>query len=201
MGVFNAEPSTAQPVDSQRDPFSAAEQSAQVLPNLATNHELRTDGLDVAGAVRDARQALVDHQQQGVHGHVVDANVNAMTIGHTSAQLQTALEPLREAIYQSTLSDLGFSVDGAERPPEALRITARNLASLDVLCETFFTWIEERGVLTAKGKTRSAVNTLLSIIDRQTKLVAVIGLTRRSRDIGKMPIDEYLKHQQQQAGD
>ena len=79
-----------------------------------------------------------------------------------------------------------------------MRITARNLATLDVLAETFWTWIETRGVLTAKGKTRSAVTTLLSIIDRQTKLAAVVGLQRKAHDVRAMSAEAWVRTQRQE---
>jgi hypothetical protein len=162
------------------------------LTDVSPPQELWTDGLGVATHVREARRQLVD--RPGGQG-----NSNAMTIGHCSEQMQTALAPVRDAIERAVLADLGFAKDGSEQPAEALRITARNLASLDVLAETFWTWLEGRGVLTSKGKTRSAVNTLLSIIDRQTKLAAVVGLTRRTKDIRAMSVQQWLDHERQQT--
>jgi hypothetical protein len=161
--------------------------------------ELGAQGLDVAACVREARRRLeAQPQTDPVTGQVTPGNVQTMTVGDRSVQLQAALAPVREAIYQAALTDLGVSPDGPDRPSEALRITARNLATLDVLAETFWSWIEARGVLTAKGKTRSAVTTLLSIIDRQTKLAAVVGLQRKSRDIGRMSVQDWIAHDQQQ---
>ena len=122
--------------------------------------------------------------------------MNRLEVGDRSVRLQAALAPVRDAIYRATCADLGVSPDGPERPSEALRITARNMATLDVMAETFWTWIEDRGALTSKGKTRSAVTTLLSIIDRQTKLAAVIGLQRKAKDIRSMSISDYLRSQQ-----
>ena len=65
-------------------------------------------------------------------------------------------------------------------------MTVRNLATLEVLQSTFWTFIEAQGVMTAKGKTRSAVTTLLSIIDRQTKLAATLGLERRAKPVASL---------------
>lgn len=159
---------------------------SRTVTDGARRQELGTDGRDdVARCVRDARARLTS----------TSPAMNALDVGARSVQLQAALAPVREAIYRATCEDLGVSPDGPERPTEALRITARNLATLDILAETFWTWIETRGVLTAKGKTRSAVTTLLSIIDRQTKLAAIIGLNRRAHDIGRMPIQQFLEHQ------
>ena len=131
---------------------------------LQAPEQLGTKGPDVAECVREARRALEGRPHLG-----------AMVVGDRSVRLQTALAPLRAAIEHRALMDAGYGDDSLEPPPETVRITARNLASLDVLAETFWTWLETRGPLTAKGKTRSAVTTLLAIIDRQTKLTAVLG--------------------------
>jgi len=170
---------------------SAVTPLSRKLADETLSQELDADGpgrLGATACIRAARERLAS----------TSPAMNALDIGDRSVQLQTALAPVREAIYRATCTDLGVSPDGAERPTEALRITARNLATLDVLAETFWTWIEARGVLTAKGKTRSAVTTLLSIIDRQTKLAAVIGLQRKARDVGSMSLAQYLEHEQQQ---
>lgn len=129
---------------------------------------------DVAAAVRQARADV-----EAMPGQTA----NAMTIGHESKHLRAALEPVRRAIYDATMSDLGYPANGAEHPPETLRMTVRNLAALDVLVETFWTHLETRGVLTAKGKTRSAMTTFLLIVDRQARLAQVLGLDRRSRSV------------------
>lgn len=168
--------------DSPVTPLSRPEGSSERIQELATH------GPDVADCIREARERL----------SATSPAMNALEVGDRSVQLQAALAPVRAAIYQATLADLGVSPDGPDRPSEALRITARNLATLDVLAETFWTWIETRGAVTAKGKTRSAVTTLLSIIDRQTKLAAVIGLARKSRDVRHMSIAQFLEHEQQQ---
>lgn len=170
---------------------NSADNNSAVTPlsrNLDRDSQLASERPDVAASIRAARQQL-----EGQPEH------NAITIGHRSAHLQAALEPVRTAIYEATLSDLGYPKDGPERPSEALRMTARNLASLDVLAETFWTWIESRGPVTSKGRTRSAVNTLLSIIDRQTKLAATIGLERKARDVSRMSAAEYVEQQRQRT--
>lgn len=133
--------------------------------------ELRTATPDVAECIREARERL----------SVAGPSMNAMQVGDRSVKLQAALEPVRAAIYGQTLADLGCSIDGPEKPTETLRMTARNLAALDVLAETFWTFIEAQGVLTAKGKTRAAVTTWLSIVDRQLKLAQVLGLERKAK--------------------
>jgi hypothetical protein len=133
--------------------------------------QLRTIEPDVAECIREARERL----------SAAGPSMNAMGVGDRSVRLQAALSPVRDAITAATLADLGYSLDGPNQPPEAARVTARNLAALDVLGETFWTWIEAQGVLTAKGKTRAAVTTWLSIVDRQTKLAGVLGLERKAR--------------------
>jgi hypothetical protein len=158
--------------------------------DTAATAELRTQGPDVAACIREARQQLEGQPA-----------MNALGPGHRSVALQTALAPVRDAIEQRTLADMGFSPDGAETPPETVRSLARNFAALDVLAQTFWTWIEDRGVLTSKGKTRSAVTTYLGIIDRQSKLASVIGLQRRRRSAADMGIDEWLEHTRRSADD
>src|SRR5262245_42187961 len=116
-----------------------------------SDRELGTNAPDVAACVREARQRLEAQPQadEGT-GQVTPGNVRSMTVGARSAQLQTALAPVREEIYRRALSDQGYGQDTLESPPETLRINCRNLASLDVLVETFWTHLETRGVLTAK---------------------------------------------------
>src|ERR1700752_1508474 len=155
--------------------------------------------IDVAACIREARERLVSQPQtDAASGRLVPGNAGPAgvdIIGHRSAQMQTALAPVRDAIEQGIRADLGYPVGGAERPPVRLRMVARNLATLDVLAETFGTWIEDRGVMTAKGKTRSAVTTLLSIIDRQNKLALALGLARRDKNITQMSAAEWAARQ------
>jgi hypothetical protein len=156
--------------------------------------------VDVAEYVRDARRSLMARPQYDEHGNPLSGNTRTMTIGHRSAQMAAALEPIRQAVYRATLADMGCTVDGSNRPTEAQRITARNLATLDMLAETFWTWIEQQGVMTSKGKTRAAVTTLLSIIDRQTKLAQFVGLDRRQRGVNVA--EEFAQmHEAQSKGE
>ena len=137
VGASNAEVATQQGQASQQDGNDAQSRSAHILPTPADSDELRTQGLSVIAAARES---------------VADAAGNALRVGDRSKHLQAALEPLRSEIYHAMLSDLGLSENGPQRPTETQRMTVRNLASLDVLAETFWTWIAERGVLTSKAR-------------------------------------------------
>ena len=101
-----------------------------------------------------ARRRLADREQTDDAGRAIDGNTKTLKAGHRSEQLQAALAPIRAAIETATLTlALGFPPDGPERPPEALRMTGqRSLAGLDVLSETFWTYIETLGPLTLRGE-------------------------------------------------
>src|SRR5262245_41671622 len=98
------------------------------VQRAAPTAQLQSVGPNGDDCIREARQQLEGQPA-----------MNALGPGHRSVALQTALAPLRDAIEQRTLSDMGFSIDGAETPPETVRSLARNFAALDVLAQTFWT--------------------------------------------------------------
>jgi hypothetical protein len=140
---------------------------------------------DVVGSVSAARQAVIARAARGADGRFVRDNAAAIGDGMRSERLQTALEPLREAIVSRALTDLGYTSDDA---PQTALMAVRDLAALDVMSETFWAHLLERGCITQKGKTTAAVAKMLAVLDRKAKLIAMLGLQRKAKPTAS-PLD------------
>jgi hypothetical protein len=137
--------------------------------------------LDVPAAVLAARQQLQGRpERDAASGRFVGGTAAALGPGHHSKQLQEALAPLRDAVCDATLTDLGVSRLVAT---QTQLMAARDLATLDVISETLWAFLQEHGPLTAKGKSRAALGRLLAVLDRKANLIKLLGLERRGRQV------------------
>lgn len=84
------------------------------------------------------------------------------------------------AVQAGILADLG----GASTATTAEAMTVRELARVSLLVESAGEALIRDGLLTSKGRARSMVAIYQSLLDRQTKLAAMIGLARRSKFSG-----------------
>lgn len=165
---------------------------------LDAGRELATVGPSVSAFVADARRGLRQALGRGADGRYVRGNADAGGSLERSVQLQDGLAPLRDAIADTMLSDLGESRADAS---QALLMTVRDIALLELMEENFLAYEMERAAargdgvafITAKGKTTASFSKLLTIIDRKAKLIAAIGLERKARDARHLSAEEYIR--------
>jgi hypothetical protein len=83
---------------------------------------------------------------------------------------------------QAISADLG----GMTELTTLQRASVREVARLEVILCALGTELLQGGVLTGKGKMRAATTIYLSVLDRFTRLCAVLGLERRARKVASL---------------
>lgn len=98
-------------------------------------------------------------------------------------------------IQQQIVTDLG----GATELSELERGVVRRLGETETLLQLFIRDFEMRGVITARGRTRTTVLTFLQTLDRWERLTQRLGLKRRTKRVPT--IDEFIRQREQPAGE
>lgn len=97
-----------------------------------------------------------------------------------------------EAITADLGGDVGLSA--------LARASVREAARLEVILAALGDGLLMGGVLTAKGKTRAATGTYLRVLDRFTRMVSTLGLSRRTRDVLTLDAAGYIEAQRAPGG-
>lgn len=126
----------------------------------------------------------VRSSHRDARGRFQPGNQAATTTGDRAKQL--AGHPGLAGAYLQRVDAIEADLGGREELSELERSHVRELARLDVIVEGLGNDLLERGVMTAKGKTRAALTAYLSAYDRLTKGAAAIGLKRRSKPVPEL---------------
>jgi hypothetical protein len=114
-------------------------------------------------------------------GRFVRRNRAAIVTGEHSAAFWASQESARREIVAALVSDAGHAVDDA---PRGLVVAADGIAQALLLRDSaFLRLVEMGGPLTASGRTRRAYAVWLSASDRVERLLRLVGLTRRARNL------------------
>jgi len=119
--------------------------------------------------------------------------MNALKHGIHSRRLQEDAAPWRVEQIAGISADLGEDVSTLKA--HAIEQAGHVLVLLRFLGEN----LAANGPLTGKGRQRAAMTAYLQVLDRYMRLVALLGLERRSKDVSRMSIADYLEHQKQAA--
>jgi hypothetical protein len=164
------------------------------LTDHAPSQELGAHGPDVDDCVRETIASLAAKPERDTRGRFVDGNASAVTTGERSEALWAALAPAKRELVARVNADRGLNGDAAE----TLLGLVDGYAEVRLFRQSMFMrLVDLGGAVTNKGKARALYTAYLSALDRETKLAAVIGLERKSRDISRMSLEQYLEHKQQ----
>ncbi len=102
----------------------------------------------------------------------------------------------QQAAYRQQVAD-DVIADAGIRPgdpvPRALALAADGIAQASIIRDSAFArMVEEAGPLTLHGRQRRAFLVWTAATDRVEKYLRLVGLSRRSKDIGGMSLDAYL---------
>jgi hypothetical protein len=129
-----------------------------------------------------ARRAVYDRLAQDMRG-----NTRALRGGLYSAKVQSgaladaAALQSREAVA-AIVDDLG----GEAHVGLAKRGLIQRYVALSFVADHLEGHMAQGGVLSTKGKTRSATLTYLSVLDRLARLAAAFGLERKPKQVGDL---------------
>lgn len=134
-----------------------------------------TAALDVAAVLAAVRADSRDP----VTGRFRPGGMPRLQHGRRAPRLWTA-GPLAEVLAEreaGVVADLG----GVENLSAVERPLAREYARLDLLVEAAGDRLIRDGLETAKGRARAAASLYGALLDRQTRLAGMLGLSRRAR--------------------
>ena len=125
-------------------------------------------------------------------GTFARSNVAALKHGGRSAQVRAAqlpeqagLQPVLARKREAIISDLGGDT--------TLSQLQQDLVERYLELDTVASWLGGNlmadGPLTAKGRSRAALSTYLTVVDRLHRVSAALGLTRRKKQVS---LDQYL---------
>ena len=100
-----------------------------------------------------------------------------------------------EAFRDRLLSDQGGDADAT-----AIRLGyERRLVEVEAMLQLLASDLQQRGMLTARGRTRGTVQTFLQALDRWDRLAQRLGMYRRAK---KVPtVEDFIREREQQTGD
>jgi hypothetical protein len=137
--------------------------------------------LDVADVVSEARARLyAKPQRDEATGQWIRGGVGRGELLGRSEQFKAVVEPARRERTARILADRGVTPDAAT---VTLADAADDLAKLDLIAESFWQAVVDRGVTTTKGRTTAAVRQLLGVLDRKMALYKLLGLERQAKPV------------------
>lgn len=129
---------------------------------------------------REAVQALRGQGRQS-NGQAAPSNTLAMRTGLRSMQLLKQPDVLEW--HREQVAAIEMDLGGSDEMSTLARATAREAGRLEVILAALGEELLEHGVLTGKGKTRSATTIYLKTFDRFLKAATTLGLSRRPRRV------------------
>jgi hypothetical protein len=137
-----------------------------------------------------ARQAMMALRGQGrrVNGQAGRGNTMAIKTGLRSTQLLAV--PDIAAFHREQVQAITADLGGDAELSALCRVAIREAARVEVILAALGDELLEHGVLTGKGRTRSATSLYLKTLDRFLKVSGVLGLERRARRVPTLA--EYL---------
>lgn len=97
--------------------------------------------------------------------------------------------------HAETVAAISHDLGGDAHLSTLQRACVREAGRLEVLAAALGDDLLERGCLSAKGKTRAALTTYLSLIDRFQRMATTLGLARRPKRVED--VTDYLTQYQQ----
>ena len=133
-------------------------------------------------------------------GTFAPGNIAALTHGGRSAQVRAAQLPeqagLRSELAEKRtrlLTDLG----GEDKLSELQIDLVDRYLELDVVAQWLGGNLLSQGPLTAKGKSRAALSSYLTVVDRVHRISTALGLARRQKAVS---LDQYLTNAYENPG-
>ncbi len=99
--------------------------------------------------------------------------------------------------------DQGASANDDEEELEvSRRLLCRRAVELEALARTLLNYLIEKGVLTERGRPRSALTAYLNVIGSQDRVLQRLGLDRRKRPVNvlDLPLADYVAQHPDQGG-
>lgn len=130
-----------------------------------------------------AREAVTVIRGAGrqANGQAGQGNTIAMKDGFRSLQLMN--HPDIATWYGEQIEAISTDLGGDAELSALARAAVREVARLEVIVAALGDELLKHGVLTGKGKTRSATNCYLKALDRFVKLAGVLGLARQQKRV------------------
>jgi hypothetical protein len=126
-------------------------------------------------------------------GRFLPGNGERLIHGLRSARAMAALLPGQEAqlrVLREQVNELMTDLGGAAHLGVVKREMAVRFCELRVVGTTLAESLVREGVLSAKGRQRAALTAYLSVIDRLTRLAAVLGMERTAKRVPSL--DDFL---------
>jgi len=142
----------------------------------------------------DVRPLVVPGLEQRIQGRFTSGNTAAWKHGLRSNRLPAEASTLLQDRITTIVADMG----GTDALSAVALGQVKRHARLELAEDDLWTDLEAAGLSTGKGLTRARTTLWLAVVDRLQKSSQVLGLPRRSRDVGSMSIQQYLEHEQRQ---
>jgi hypothetical protein len=180
MRVTDAEVAHAQVAEPTQVDARDERRSAQVLPADAPSEEHPPVDPALFERARDAVSALrgAGRRQNGQAGA---GNMLALRTGLRSSQLLNA--PDVAAWHAEQVAAITVDLGGEAELSALARASVREVARLEVILAALGEDLLRTGVLTGKGKSRSATTVYLHVLDRFTRLSQALGLARQPKAV------------------
>lgn len=141
-----------------------------------------------------------DTRQHCPHcGGWLRSNTGRLIHGLRSRRAHQALLPGQElqlALIAERRAELLRDMGGEDALPLTKRDVVTRFIELQTVADTLAGNLAASGVLSTKGRQRAALTAYLSVVDRLTKLAALLGLERKVKAVPSL--DDFLKTRQQQ---
>lgn len=168
-----------------------ADRNGQLTPQVGATDASGADRQPPSGQLPPVDPALFEQASAAVlairgrgrraNGQAGAGNTLALRHGLRSAQLLE--HPDIAAWHQEQVQAINTDLGGEAELSTLARGSVREAARLEVILAAIGDELLEHGVLTGKGRTRSATMVYLRVFDRYLKVTAVLGLARRTKRV------------------
>lgn len=128
-----------------------------------------------------AKEAVSALRGQGRQANGQAGPGNTLSLRHGLRSTQLLDNPDIATWHGEAVGAITSDLGGDAELSALARGTVREAARLEIILASLGTELLEHGVLTGKGKTRSATNVYLKTLDRYLKIVGTLGLQRRTK--------------------
>jgi hypothetical protein len=163
------------------EPASKSATPFQQLPPAERDKSAVDPALFSAAA---AAVAAIRGHGRRQNGQVTTGNTVAIRHGLYSSQLLNA--PDVAAWHAEQVSAITADLGGEVELSSLARASVREVARLEVILAALGEDLLRTGVLTGKGKSRSATTVYLHVLDRFTRLSQALGLARKPKSLGTL---------------
>lgn len=164
-----------QAVEQARQELADAEDEVLLTDSTPTHEELFQ-------RAREAVTALRSHTRKG--GPIRPGEMLNLRHGLQSEKL--IQQPDIAAWHREQVVAISADLGGMTELTTLQSASVREVARLEVILAAMGTELLENGVLTGKGNLKAATTVYLAVLDRFTRLCAVLGLERRARKVASL---------------